>query len=599
MEETDLSNNILSADQSASLTEVREFENLRMSTVDICHAAGIDTLHELLNYNNLNADFSGLRTYDTRVNSELKKICEKFSDPAVRDYFDKRCLENRQRKEFILDNIKDIELHLLADIENMSVRCFNVCIAADLMSLKKIISFYFDNKRHEFAHIRNSGKDTNKALVDICRKYEEVANAIHLIKTDATNPILPVYLFFGFVNLPVEDYKNTIIHKDGVDNILLFGLLDKMIDDYHIFPQERNLRVFKATLNCYNSSGKMKLKEIGELLELTEERGRQIRVNIYYKFQRAFGFIRFGSTLNVFPEYIKPTGQPVIFVTDEQAKTINETEHTNFTPLFISFIFSKHFSDDFITLGDMKTLFSNAIFRKKTYIRHLYLVNRKVASQFKFNDCLHYIELLVSRGRKVDKFIPYSSLIEKFKGSAEPDYNSIVEVINTIIIHDFSTYFEIKEEGLSPLKSKYRPIITYIIEILEESKKPLHFKVIYEKLVKQGVDTKNDESVLYFLNSNKDIFGQKGRGVYDLRSKGGFFGTVCDVAEQILRVRKKPVSITSLERLIYKELNVFKQSVRPMLFSYDKKKRFIKLPGHFVGLSEWGPLSPPYRKLKY
>jgi hypothetical protein len=226
-------------------------------------------------------------------------------------------------------------------------------------------------------------------------------------------------------------------------------------------------------------------------------------------------------------------------------------------------------------------------------------VNREVSSQFKFNNFLQYLELLVSSGRKVEPFISYSDLVSRFKDSEETDVKSIVEVMNTIIIHDFSTYFEIKEDGINLLRSGYKPILSYIIEILEKSNKPLHYKAIHKILVKQGTNTSNEEFTHYILIRNKNIFGLKGLGIYDLRSKGGLFGTIGDVAEQILRVRKKPASITSLERLICKELKVKKKSIWPMLFSLDKKKRFIKLPGHFVGLKEWGPLSPPYRKLKY
>jgi hypothetical protein len=599
MEETQLSDNLLPDYQSVSLKELSEYERIRCNTEDISRSFGINTLHDLLNYNNIKGGFREFKTFRTRVITDLIKICEKYSDSTVRDDFEKKCLENRNRHEFILDHVVDIDLPALAEMEHMSTRCYNVCAAEGLISLKRIISFYYEHRRHEFAYFRNSGEDTNRALVNICLKYEEYTNAIYLRKMDATKSFLPVNLFFGFVKLPVVDYKKVIVNKDGADYILLFALIDKMIDDYYIFHQKRHIQVFKSAFNCYNSSVRLTFEEIGKQLGITSERGRQITANIYSQFQRAFCFIKFGVDLNVFPDYIKLTDQPVIFVTDELANSINESEHTNFTPLFITFILSEMFCDKFIRLGDTEILFSNAIYRKNTFVRHLYLVNREVSSQFKFNNFLQYLELLVSSGRKVEPFISYSDLVSRFKDSEETDVKSIVEVMNTIIIHDFSTYFEIKEDGINLLRSGYKPILSYIIEILEKSNKPLHYKAIHKILVKQGTNTSNEEFTHYILIRNKNIFGLKGLGIYDLRSKGGLFGTIGDVAEQILRVRKKPASITSLERLICKELKVKKKSIWPMLFSLDKKKRFIKLPGHFVGLKEWGPLSPPYRKLKY
>jgi hypothetical protein len=226
-------------------------------------------------------------------------------------------------------------------------------------------------------------------------------------------------------------------------------------------------------------------------------------------------------------------------------------------------------------------------------------VNRKVESQFKFNNFLYHLALLVSSGRKVEPFISFSSLVTRFKEAGEIDDKSIVEVMKTIIIHDFGTHFEIKEDGINLLKSGHRPVLSYMIEILEKSNKPLHYKAIHEILVKQGANARNEKFTHHIIIRNKNIFGQKGPGIYDLRSKGGLFGTVGDVAEQILIARRKPARITSLESLICKELKVKKKPIWSILISFDKKKRFIKLPGRFIGLSEWGPLSPPYRKLKY
>jgi len=66
--------------------------------------------------------------------------------------------------------IENIELKKLADIENISVRAYNICAYNDLLDLGKILQYFWENG--DFKKIRNCGNNSNQELIDICNKYK-------------------------------------------------------------------------------------------------------------------------------------------------------------------------------------------------------------------------------------------------------------------------------------------------------------------------------------------------------------------------------------------------------------------------------------------
>jgi hypothetical protein len=106
-------------------------------------------------------------------------------------------------------------------------------------------------------------------------------------------------------------------------------------------------------------------------------------------------------------------------------------------------------------------------------------------------------------------------------------------------------------------------------------------------LISNDNESTTEQSVHSILINRNKIFGLKGFGIFDLRSKGGLFGTICSVAEQLLREKNKPIPIQELENLICKELVVNKNSIQSGLFYYGKETFFEKDKNGNVSLKEW------------
>jgi hypothetical protein len=183
--------------------------------------------------------------------------------------------------------------------------------------------------------------------------------------------------------------------------------------------------------------------------------------------------------------------------------------------------------------------------------------------------------------------MPLGQLIERFKMKDASDDLAIMEAVKTIVINEFKLFTGTKEDQQIFYRNRKRTLASHIIEILENSDKPLHYSKIHQELVLRGAKTKSEQSTHGCLFNKSEIFGLKGQGIFDLRSKGGLFGTIGDVAEQILTKRNAPVHIHILEHLICRELMVSKKSIRPILFSYRSENRFIRDKSGNVSLKKW------------
>ena len=61
-----------------------------------------------------------------------------------------------------------MRLEQLKDIENLSVRAFNICKTSSLSTIDLILNWY--KKYGNFKNIRNCGNNTSQELVVICLK---------------------------------------------------------------------------------------------------------------------------------------------------------------------------------------------------------------------------------------------------------------------------------------------------------------------------------------------------------------------------------------------------------------------------------------------
>jgi len=124
-------------------------------------------------------------------------------------------LPSQQNENIVNEVIENIELKKLADIENISVRTYNICAYNDLIDLDKILQYFWENS--DFKKLRNCGNNSNQELIDICNKYKY---SIH--KTD-NNSEIP-----SPKNEIIEIIENLTVKQKAVINNIISARFKKL-----------------------------------------------------------------------------------------------------------------------------------------------------------------------------------------------------------------------------------------------------------------------------------------------------------------------------------------------------------------------------------
>jgi len=95
---------------------------------------------------------------------------------------------------------------------------------------------------------------------------------------------------------------------------------------------------------------------------------------------------------------------------------------------------------------------------------------------------------------------------------------AIIDCIKTIVSNDYRHFFRVRSTTINLLPNKSKTITASIIEVLAKNEQPMHYAVVYQKLVNRGVNVKSKTSTRSLLSSNKRRFENKSMGIYALRS---------------------------------------------------------------------------------
>lgn len=572
-----------------SIRRVAVIENMSQRSLNICISAGLLTLRDLLKYRLLKSDFKKLRNCGFVSNAELLFICRKYNDLFVQEELYKPSLINdneRPSQEVVEIQLTDnIDLRTLCTLEKMSVRAKKTCIRRNLYSLKSILEFY-TNPKNQFLEIKNCGVTTNAELVRICEKYKgSITDVKNMDTNGSTSQFSPLDLFIGSLKLDIESYRRLKPIISANDQFPVFTALNCLIDSNYIFKKQLHTYVFKQLFHCYNSQNNYTLQEIGNVVGLTRERVRQIRQKDFRMLARCFGFLKkLRGNIDCI-NYID-IQEPIILITKQDANRINTAESTSFSPLFITYILSLVYNKEYVWFGDKNDFIKRKKSNPEKLLNQHYLIHRDIYRIFKMEKFINHLILQIRQPRLEDTTILYPTFLNDFCTIDSRYYSQIETVARKIIETEFEGKIGTTTDYITFYKNKEKGVLNNLIVILLQSDKPLHFKEIHAILSEKGF-TYTVQTVHGTLNREPEIFGLKGPGIFGLRSNGGYFGTIGDVAERILSDNKHSIYIEVLLDKVCSELIVSRKSAYSILFNYKNEKRFIRDKNGNVFLKKW------------
>jgi hypothetical protein len=347
-------------------------------------------------------------------------------------------------------------------------------------------------------------------------------------------------------------------------------------------------KVFKASESlifrnyfCFIQNENYKtLENIAKDSKLTNERVRQMSLIILEKIKNSVVKIT-SKNKDYLDQYFKDNSFTVTQLITDQ---INRNEGTNFTASFITYVLHCINRSDYnFICTQTKTRYYSGVFVTKSihfdflkyqdfFFKHIY-TRRKQDLKFKVDDLIKSFSTKDSQQNS--KPIEESNeILRTFKLLAESssyDKTSILFTPEYVIFRRNTKKF----------------LYEFLVEVLNETKRPLHFSELYKKCIKRGIKVASAVTVHSMLQRYPGIFGLKGPGIYGLLEWGGYFGTIGDVTEKLLKERNKPINRGELTEILSRELYISQDSINTVLFNYEPEKRFIKMRNNCIGLKEW------------
>jgi hypothetical protein len=540
----------------------KEYNKLTQRAKNILNDFGIvnfKTAYKYYSFHQGNIDYRYLRTVGLKTNEELiiffEELKEYFNskderieeESADKNYMTGSSFESNQNHKSPVFNNK-MELKFQVKFKELTQRTKNILYNINAATIKDFYYFFFIKYPLTFKlHIRSCGVVSAEEI----KKFRKIVKEI------------------------IDKYESQSI-KSG-----LFYDIDIYFKEVH-FIKFRDREIFFRYYRILETNKKETLQAIGIDFGITRERVRQIGLEFPIILNRILENIKQNGFTDTKP-YFKGN---YFMIDDLYANNINTNEGTHFSKHFICYALSQIIPDDYnyYSLQNNLTEFSGIFFRKDGLLN--IPVCWDLIRELNLNTNTYSIKKI-----DLEKLLEHAGFTKESCSmiSYQEAKVQLVEIIGFYINSSQKATRQLIMDGdflfikpASKIWSSY-----HIVNVLKESKKPLHFIEIYERLKENDIKIGSFSSVHSTLKNHPEYFGLKGHGKYGLREWGGYFGTVGDVTEQILRERKNPIPFLELKEILCRELSISKDSIITVLFHYKYEDRFVRFQNSSVGLKSW------------
>ena len=457
-------------------------------------------------------------------------------------------------------------------------------------SLPKIESIVFNFRaehefNQEFNKLSNRGKNILKKIgadtikgfyFQVLQKNEVSGLFLSGIKNCGLKTLQEFELF-------CEKIERLIIEKkDDKPSIGLFNEIFFFLFETDIFNKKEKFILLNRF--CISEGFLPKnLADIGQELGITRERTRQITLKVQNELKKKIKWIIKDTKFEIKNYFLLD----FFSVDREFADRINDLEKTNFQPGFITFILESCQFNGYLFIKTKDHFLPNysGVFVKKSIA-------------FDFKGCFESLLKWKNTQRNENIEININKLINSFKklpperfeagheAEGANEKEQIAGVLKLFIenISDNQDEVYINSENIVFERTTKKLKYEYLVDILRDFNRPLHHSELEAECKRRGI---NDICAMGHLLNHPDIFGLKGPGTYGLIEWGGYFGTIGDVAEQLLKENNGPMDRKKLMDKICRELYVSQDSVPQVLFHYSPERRFVRLRNNKIGLREW------------
>lgn len=573
-----------------TIEEIYYSEDLSVRSFNVCNDNGLKDLPSILSYFQENKTFDNLRNCGRKSNEELIALCLKYIDKENLAQDESTKTENpliakisnltRTQRE-IVNSFIEINVN---NLTNRSKNALSTFLNGNL-KIRNLSERILTNERFNIQDIKNVGvKSTTElnSFIGLIKSFiENVSNA-----KDENELISMKNRFFIEKSFSISEIPSEIL-----DSLSIFKLTDFLIECNAIFEKNQN-SIFQKAFKVYRNQSELTLDEIAEELNLSRERVRQIRKSIL---ENLFANLEFVKNIedDLFQKYKIDINEKYIFIEDDLAVFLNESNDTNFSKEFITYLVYVYISDKFSLLGNLDDVLLPKYFNSRE--RHnwecFYLIDREVDKIFQFNDFANDIDKrLNERIEETYKFNFKSYLSNFLRDDSFDLLEQVTEIAEHILNNEFGIYLDL-EDNIPFSRNLIKQAYEYAYEALKQLGKPAKVSEITSKILELHPDYETDDAKVrasmkrqngFVPIGRRSVFGLK---VWENELENFKGGTIRSIVLEHLERHLEPQHISTITSYVLQFRPKSNEYSILQNLKLDESGSFLFFKNSFVGLT--------------
>ncbi|MCB0540949.1 MAG: hypothetical protein KDE33_25790, partial [Bacteroidetes bacterium] len=538
-----------------TIEEIYYSEDLSVRSFNVCNDNGLKDLPSILRYFQENKTFDNLRNCGRKSNEELIALCLKYIDQENLREDESSKAENpliakisnltRTQRE-IVNSFIEINLN---NLTNRSKNAISTFLNGNL-KIRNLSERILTNERFNIQDIKNVGAKSTTELnsfIGLIKSFvENVSNA-----KDENELISLKNRFFIEKSFSISEIPSEIL-----DSLSIFKLTNFLIECNAVFEKNQN-SIFQKAIKVYRNQPELTLDEIAEQLNLSRERVRQIRKSILENLFANLQFVR-NIEDDLFQKYKIDINEKYIFIEDDLTVFLNESNDTNFSKEFITYLVYVYISDKFSLLGNLDDVLLPKYFSSRE--RHnwecFYLIDREVDKIFQFNDFANDIDKRINeRIEETYKFNFKSYLSDFLRDDSFDLLEQVTEIAELILNNEFGIYLDL-EDNIPFSRNSIKQAYEYAYEALKQLGKPAKVSEITSKILELHPDYETDDAKVRASMKRQNGFVPIGRrsifGLMEWENELENFkgGTIRSIVSEYLENTDEPKHISEIAEYV-------------------------------------------------
>lgn len=419
--------------------------------------------------------------------------------------------------------LKYITTNYLRDTNQISARATNYCIRKGLDTFYKILSCFEDNGSYLKAHTRsadlvnagmnNIGRKTLEELDRLCiniiskievenqnDKFDETFKVLNKLTKQKRERL--VFFVYSIIETEGPIIEKVRFFSNCITNIFRFAVdfyednnhfpMFWILEQYLKYDSTREVKILIDTLAVFQDKQPQKLLKVANKYNLTSERIRQIRNEIFYKtfkitnevieYKKNDRLIKYSQLLQNKDDwsYTLELLQGTNYINQEsfEIQEYLKKEQCNLSIVLVLQIIAYIFRDKY-------TLFGGYIMSSKSMDK-AFIIKKEFTEIFNFEKFIeeftnHIADNVTEYDLNIDEFL-YNSIFWTSKVDLNK-FDSIVNIVKDILQSEFHLYPNIDGLITIPIIKKRSPL-NVVYEILKTKGEPMHIDDIFVKFKK-------------------------------------------------------------------------------------------------------------------